>query len=110
MGGVQHPHNVTRTVSGGLYYLVIVDQNTNRFIGSSPYGYRCLVGCSQQAGSTSSQLNQPYSMSFDNQENIYIKDKNNARVQMFNLIQIQIPAISFMNIIFIIYILHKILS
>ncbi|CAF3942976.1 unnamed protein product [Adineta steineri] len=66
-------------------YLFIVDQNTNRVIGSGPYGYRCLVGCSQQIGSTSSQLNQPYSMSFDSQGNIYVTDKNNARVQMFNL-------------------------
>ncbi|CAF0738071.1 unnamed protein product [Adineta steineri] len=43
-------------------------------------GYRCLVGCSQQAGSTSSQLNQSDSMSFDSEGNINIKDKNNARV------------------------------
>ncbi|CAF1193484.1 unnamed protein product [Adineta steineri] len=66
-------------------YLFIVDQNTNRVIGSGPYGYRCLVGCSQQTGSTPSQLNQPYSMSFDSQGNIYVTDKNNARIQMFNL-------------------------
>jgi hypothetical protein len=66
-------------------YLFIVDQNNNRIVGSGPNGYKCLVGCSEQAGSTFSQLNAPYSMSFDSYGNIYVTDKGNGRVQMFML-------------------------
>ncbi|UJR19624.1 hypothetical protein I4U23_022758 [Adineta vaga] len=66
-------------------YLFLVDQNNHRIIGSNADGYKCLVGCSGLAGSTASQLKNPYSMSFDNYGNIYVTDKDNGRVQMFTL-------------------------
>jgi len=66
-------------------YLFIVDSKNNRIIGQGLYGFRCLVGCSTSGGSYSDQLNQPQSISFDNNGNIFVSDTNNNRFQKFLL-------------------------
>ncbi|CAF1207935.1 unnamed protein product [Adineta steineri] len=66
-------------------YLFIVDNGNHRIVGSGPYGFRCLVGCHGLAGSGSSQLNYPASLSFDSYGNIFVTDQNNSRIQKFIL-------------------------
>ena len=64
-------------------YVFIVDLGNNRIIGSGPGGFRCVVGCSNRAGSASTQLNGPRSMAFDTDGNIFVADTKNNRVQQF---------------------------
>ena len=67
-------------------YLFIVDCNNHRIIGSGPSGYRCIVGCSNVAGSAANQLNQPTTFAFDTYGNIFVSDQNNHRIQKFALL------------------------
>ncbi len=67
-------------------YLFIVDSNTHRIVAQGSNGFRCIVGCSQVAGSSASQLKFPSSMKFDSYGNIYVTDRDNNRVQKFILI------------------------
>ncbi|CAF4380599.1 unnamed protein product, partial [Adineta steineri] len=66
-------------------YLYISDCYDNRIIGSGPYGFRCLFGCTSVAGSSSNQLNYPRTFSFDSYGNLYVADQNNNRIQKFIL-------------------------
>jgi hypothetical protein len=66
-------------------YLFIVDSNNHRIIGSSLNGFRCIAGCSGLKGSSSTQLSYPQSMAFDSYGNIYVTDRDNHRIQKFNL-------------------------
>ena len=66
-------------------YLFIVDSFNHRIVGQGPYGFRCLVGCSGVAGTSSLQLSSPQSMAFDSYGNLYVTDRNNSRVQKFDL-------------------------
>ena len=67
-------------------YLFIVDRGNHRIVGSGPYGFRCLVGCSQVAGALADQLNSPRVPSFDSYGNIFVTDEQNGRIQMFLLL------------------------
>ena len=78
-----HPMSVVVDVDG---YLFIVDCGNQRIIGSGPYGFRCLVGCSQSAGSSSDQLNNPQFLMFDIDGNMFVTDSNNGRIQKFLLV------------------------
>ncbi|UJR09075.1 hypothetical protein I4U23_013322 [Adineta vaga] len=69
----------------GNGYLFVTDNYNNRLIGSGPYGFRCLFGCTKVAGSSSSQLNSPREFSFDSYGNIFVADQVNYRVQKFLL-------------------------
>jgi DNA-binding beta-propeller fold protein YncE len=66
-------------------YLFIVDSNNHRIIGSGPYGFQCVVGCSGISGSASDQLNHPQSLAFDSFGNLFVVDTDNNRVQKFLL-------------------------
>ena len=66
------------------HYLFIADKGNHRIIGSGPYGFRCLVGCSG-SGSGSNQLAYPTSLSFDIDGNLFVADSNNNRIQKFIL-------------------------
>lgn len=66
-------------------YLFIVDRSNHRIIGSGPYGFRCIIGCSGSSGSSPSQLLFPRTMSFDSYGNILVADQNNRRIQKFIL-------------------------
>jgi hypothetical protein len=66
-------------------YLFIVDSNNHRIIGSGPYGFQCVVGCSAISGSASDQLNHPQSLAFDSFGNLFVVDTDNNRVQKFLL-------------------------
>ncbi|CAF1283216.1 unnamed protein product [Adineta steineri] len=67
-------------------YLFIVDNNNDRIVGSSLYGFRCLVGC-YGWGSQSNQLNYPFSFSFDGSGNMFVTDQLNHRIQKFLLMK-----------------------
>ena len=69
----------------GNGYLFIADTGQHRIIGSGPDGFRCVAGCINGNGSSSNQLSNPMSMSFDSYGNIWIADYNNARIQKFIL-------------------------
>ncbi|CAF3751894.1 unnamed protein product, partial [Rotaria sp. Silwood1] len=73
-------------VLDGNGYLFIVDSYHHRIVAQSSNGFRCIIGCSAVAGSTSSQLNNPSHLSFDSYGNIFVTDRDNSRVQKFILI------------------------
>ncbi|CAF4712464.1 unnamed protein product, partial [Rotaria sp. Silwood1] len=50
-------------------YLFIVDQNNNRIVRWGPNDVRCLIGCSNERGSGSDQLNFPWGLAFDSYGN-----------------------------------------
>ncbi|CAF3948269.1 unnamed protein product, partial [Adineta steineri] len=79
---LSNPSGVVLDADG---YLFITDSGNQRVIGSGPNGYRCLVGCSQVAGSGSNQLNNPLTLSFDSHGNMFLTDTNNHRIQKFYL-------------------------
>ena len=64
-------------------YLFILDSGNVRVVGSGPYGFRCVIGCTNGWGPASDQLAFPQSMAFDNNGNIFITDTRNDRVQKF---------------------------
>ena len=66
-------------------YLFIVDQGNNRIVGSGSNGFLCIIGCSSN-GSLPNLLNNPASMAFDNNGNIYVTDTDNNRIQKFLLL------------------------
>ncbi|CAF0860523.1 unnamed protein product [Adineta steineri] len=76
------PYGITLDANG---YLFITDYNNNRIIGSGPYGYRCLFGCTSVAGSASTQLHFPSSLSFDTYGNLFVADYYNGRILKFIL-------------------------
>lgn len=72
-------------VLNGNGYLFIVDSYQNRVIGSGPWGFRYVVGCSGMSGSATDQLSYPRTMNFDRDGNLFVLDTNNQRVQKFLL-------------------------
>ena len=73
----------TAVMLDGDGYLFIADSQNYRIIGSGPYGFRCVVGCTTGYGSGSNQLSYPQSMAFDSYGNIIVTDSDNNRVQKF---------------------------
>ncbi|CAF3690105.1 unnamed protein product [Adineta steineri] len=67
-------------------YLFIVEIGNSRIVVSGLNGFRCLVGCSG-AASQSSQLNYPFSFSFDGSGNMFVTDSFNNRIQKFKYLQ-----------------------
>ena len=80
--GLNWPSGVFVDANG---YLFILDHANHRILGSGPYGFRCLVGCSGSAGAASDQLFKPVTMSFDSNGNLFVTDWNNNRIQKFLL-------------------------
>jgi hypothetical protein len=66
-------------------HLFIVDQSNQRIIGSKSNGFYCVVGCSEDSDVTSNQLSPYISAAFDNYGNIFVADRDNSRIQKFNL-------------------------
>ena len=69
----------------GYGYLFIADQNNHRVVGAGWAGFRCIVGCSGQNGSSSFQLQSPRSLAFDANGNLLVGDWGNGRIQEFVL-------------------------
>lgn len=65
-------------------YLFIVDNGGGRIIGSDASGYRYVIGCSGM-NTSSSQLKNPFSISFDPLGNLYVADQDNNRTLKFLL-------------------------
>ncbi|CAF1494913.1 unnamed protein product [Rotaria sp. Silwood1] len=75
----------TSIVLDGDGYLFIVESQNHRIIRSIPNGFKCLVGCFGNSGTTSNQLDYPQTMAFDTTGNIFVSDFNNHRIQKFQL-------------------------
>ena len=75
----------TAVMLDGDGYLFIADSNNVRIIGSGPYGFRCVIGCTGGYGSASNQLSFLQSMAFDSYGNVFIVDTYNNRVQTFRV-------------------------
>jgi len=69
----------------GNGYLFISDFADSRIIGSGPYGFRCLFGCTSITGSASNQLSYPRTFNFDSYGNLFVADSSNSRIQKFLL-------------------------
>ena len=76
----------TGVVLDARNYLFIVDSGHHRILGSGPYGFRCLVGCSGLWSSKNSDLYYPQTMAFDSYGNFFVTDMHNHRVQKFILL------------------------
>ncbi|CAF1584457.1 unnamed protein product [Adineta steineri] len=90
LAGASAPGTITLNQPSGITlddneYLFIVDTFNSRIVGSGPYGFRCLFGCTATAGSSSSQLYYPETLRFDNHGNLFVADRGNSRVQKFIL-------------------------
>jgi hypothetical protein len=46
-------------------YLFIVEYDGHRIVASGPNGFRCIIACTGVNGSTTTQLQNPTSLSFD---------------------------------------------
>ena len=77
--------NPTAVMLDGDGYLFILDCYHYRVVGSGPYGYRCVIGCTGGTGSAADQLSAPRGMAFDSFGNIFVVDTGNDRVQKFLL-------------------------
>ena len=66
-------------------YLFIANKWLYGIIGSGPYGFRCIAGCTGTSGSGANQLVNPFSLSFDSYGNLYVTDAANNRIQKFLL-------------------------
>ena len=77
--------NPSAVMLDGDGYLFILDAYNYRVVGSGPYGFRCVIGCTNGRGSSSNQLSASRSMAFDSYGNIFIVDTDNNRVQKFFL-------------------------
>ena len=75
----------TGVVLDGDGYLFIVDSGHHRIVGSGPEGFRCVVGCSGLAGSAPDHMNNPQTLSFDTDGNMFVTDRDNNRIQKFIL-------------------------
>ncbi|CAF4161522.1 unnamed protein product, partial [Adineta steineri] len=78
-------YNPAGIILDGNGYLFLTDFYNNRVIGSGPYGYRCLFGCTTIPGSASNQLYFPASLNFDTYGNLFVADYNNGRILKFIL-------------------------
>ena len=72
-------HWPTDVILDGDDFLFIVDNYNHRIVGSGPAGFRCIVGCSGGGGTAPSQLNQPRSLAFDSEGNLFVVDSGNGR-------------------------------
>ncbi|CAF4199818.1 unnamed protein product, partial [Adineta steineri] len=90
VAGASAPGTITLSCPNGITldgngYLFITDSSNNRIVGSGPYGFRCLFGCTTISGAAPSQLNQPPTLRFDSYGNLFVADRYNNRVQKFML-------------------------
>ncbi|CAF4210931.1 unnamed protein product, partial [Adineta steineri] len=90
IAGASAPGTITLYYPYGIIldgngYLFIADGYNHRIVGSGPYGFRCLFGCTTISGSAPSQLYYPAILRFDSYGNIFVADRNNNRVQKFIL-------------------------
>jgi hypothetical protein len=72
-------------VLDGNGYLFIADRGNHRILGSGPWGFRCVAGCSGSFGSATDQLSNPRTMNFDRDGNLFVLDTGNDRIQKFFL-------------------------
>ncbi|CAF1649637.1 unnamed protein product, partial [Didymodactylos carnosus] len=82
--GLITPNDVALDTYGNLY---IVERDTNRVQRLNVHdGTReVIVGNKEGAeGSDSEHLNKPWSIAFDSENNLYVSDKENHRVQKFS--------------------------
>lgn len=80
--GLRFPTAVVVDVHGHLF---IVDSGNHRIIRSERGGFRCIVGCSREAGFASNQLDHPRALWFDTNGNMFVLDQGNHRIQKFYL-------------------------
>lgn len=79
---LSEPSGVTLDENG---YLFISDTSNNRIVGSGPYGFRCIVGCTGTSGNGPRQLFRTQHLTFDTYGNLYVADRMNNRIQKFIL-------------------------
>ena len=80
--GLRFPTGVVVDTHGHLF---IADSGNNRIIRSEVTGFRCIVGCSRNAGSAFDQLDHPRALWFDTSGNMFVLDQDNDRIQKFYL-------------------------
>lgn len=76
------PGDVILDFMGNVY---VTDTNNHRvqFFLAGQLNATTIAGVSGSNGTTATRLNQPYSLTFDSQLNLYVSDTNNHRIQKF---------------------------
>lgn len=66
-------------------FIFISDSGHHRIVGAGQDGYRCVIGCTGDRGVGTDRLNNPTSIAFSSQGNLYVADYDNSRIQKFLL-------------------------
>jgi len=82
---LKHPTDVILDADNNVY---ISDNENNRIIKVKDNRYQCLVGCTNQLGSTLQHLYKPFAIRFDSTGTLYVADEYNHRIQKFDLAKI----------------------
>ena len=84
--GLITPNDVALDKYGNLY-IVEKDANRVRRLSVSDGSRKVIVGNEDgEVGSDSEHLNKPWGIAFDSENNLYVSDKENHRVQKFNFL------------------------
>jgi hypothetical protein len=69
-----------------MYISELGNSCITRWAPDSTYGV-CIASCTGAAGTTSTHLNKPHSLAFDSNGSLYVSDRENHRVQKFEILQ-----------------------
>jgi sugar lactone lactonase YvrE len=71
-----------------MYISEAGNSRITRWAPNSTFGV-CIATCTGTAGTASTQLNGPQSLTFDSHGSLYVSDRSNNRVQKFQILRYQ---------------------
>ena len=82
---LNNPSQITVDINEYMYISEAGNSRITRWGPNSTFGV-CIAACTGTTGTTSTQLNVPHSLAFDSNGSLYVSDRNNNRVQKFQII------------------------
>jgi sugar lactone lactonase YvrE len=80
---LNNPYNLVIDSSGSFYVADYGNNRVQKFTASSSFATTVAGQANTQWGSASNELNQPQRVLVDSNDNLYVLDTNNHRVQYF---------------------------